>query len=164
MSFTQTLNIIPALTGICYFYSMKKVFFYTLVVLIAINFIYKGVRYVAYHKITGTVTGFEEHYSISHNANKTTETKIVAPIIRYSINGVSYEDSLGKWGGLFPPDKGSKVTLLYNDDTELPELNKFFQYWFTLTDVLIMFGLGVAFTAAYFTIKDKQKNPEGTTP
>jgi len=136
---------------------MKKVFLYTLLTLLALNFAYKGVRYFTYTKITGTVTGFEENYTISHSANKTTKSIIVAPVIKYTINAITYEDSLGKWGGFFPPDEGTKVTLLYDDDPESPELNRFFQYWFTLTDVLILFASGVVFTAAYFTIKDKTK-------
>jgi hypothetical protein len=145
------------LTGICYFYGMKKVFFYILAVLLVLNFAYKGVRYFTYTKVTGTVTGFEENYTISHIANKTTKSIIVAPVIKYTINGITYEDSLGKWGGFFQPDEGAKVTLLYTDDPESPELNRFFQYWLCLTDVMIIFATGVVVTAGYFTIKDKTK-------
>lgn len=108
-----------------------------------------------YHKTDGIVTGYFGRSTISYNsAKRATTTSAVVPTIKYTIDGVTYEESDRKWAGFCLPELGEKVTLLYGEDHESPELNRFLQYWLTFGQIVATLLISALLLMITETIRD----------
>ena len=137
---------------------MGKIFLYSLLALLALNFAIKAVWYFKYSKATGIVTEHRAFSSVSHsNGGDVFTTNIVAPAVVYTINGIKYTTCKNSWGGLNIPDIAQNVTVMYSKDKKQIEINTLFQFWLTLGDCIKIFIGGVVIVAGVEIVRARMK-------
>lgn len=139
---------------------MAKIFRNTFLTLLFLNFLIKGFAFISSNTVAGKVTGLRESFTIENKKNRTEKQKVVAPEIEYNVNGEIYSASERYWGYVGNYKVGEELEIIYWDDPEDVDLNGFFQFWITVTDIGVMFGITVLFTIVLETIRSRKKNPE----
>ena len=121
---------------------MKKYFFLLFCAYVVVNFCYTSYIYCISDKIKGQVVGEEEYRKMYKKRNgRVSYEQSVSPTVAYNYNGLDLEKSRSKWGFINLLEVGDTVTVLISDRGKRIELNTFFQFWFTLYDMMYAFGV-----------------------
>ncbi len=142
---------------------MAKTFLYLLICAVLLNFAIKAACYATYSKAQGKVADLISVSSVSHGNGEIFLEDAVAPTISYTINGTEYRISKGEWGFWTSYTIGDNVTVLYADDPENPQINRFFPYWLRLMDMCLIFGFAALGTIVYETIRFYATNVKDNT-
>ena len=141
---------------------MVKQYITSIIILLAFNFIYKGVHYFMYYRADGEVVRHESvllHYTVHNRSGNDEEHQkwVSAPVILFQANGEDVEFNLADLEMVEFLDDGDEVTVLYDTAKDEYNVATIINYWLTLYDIALGLVLALVGPVAFAIFKALKK-------
>lgn len=142
---------------------MLKLFLYSILIFIVLNFTYKGIRYIVYDKTEGKVIRHDEvklKYSQKQRYSKKKvmhQKNILAPIVSCNIDNEQISFPVAELEIIELLDDGDSVIVLYDKGRQEYKAGTFFNFWLTIYDMGFGLFLSIMAPVAYEIFKELKK-------
>ncbi len=142
---------------------MLKQFLYSILIFLAFNFAYKGIRYMMYDKVEGKVIRHESvtlEYSYKPRYSKKPRTgykNLEAPVVECIINNEQISFPVADLEIIELLDNGDTVTVLFDQKLQEYKVGTFFNFWLTIYDLGIGIFVGIVGPVFYEICKALKK-------
>lgn len=136
---------------------MGRIFLWCFLFVVAFKVIIKSIEYSSSTKVVGTVIELRESTTIMHHVRRTYKEEAIVPVLKYRVFGKFYTASDRYWGVWCRYEIGQKYNMMISDNPAKPELLGFFQFWFKLKDIAIIFCVSAILTIIIGTVKFSKK-------
>lgn len=141
---------------------MLRRYIASIIILLAFNFVYKGVRYFIYDRADGEVVRHESvllEYTVNNRYGKDEEHQkwVSAPVIGFKVDGKYVEFNLADLEMVESLDDGDEVTVLYDMTKDEYRVATIINYWLTLYDIALGVALALIGPVAFAIFKALKK-------